>query len=293
MRTSARRRPLLRLGTLAVALVLGAGAAFASVALRELKAVTIAKQAEQSTRSELLNADGPAATTTTPPPPPKPILPFNAKLTSDDIPVATGGVRSGGCSGALIAPQWIASAGHCFHDGNNVRVSGAPAYTTVVTIGKLKTGDPGGQTAEVVDVRQSPVNDLAVAKLSVPVVDVVPLALPTAAPVLGQRLQFIGWGSLSATVVTPTDHLKRGEFAVSSIATSELEAQPVAPRTVENSPCPQDSGAPFFVSEDDYTGVLVAVESTGPECPQPGNEVISRVDVVADWIREQTGNTAR
>jgi secreted trypsin-like serine protease len=283
---------------LAVALVLGAGAAFASVGLRELKAVTIAKQAEQSTRNVLLNADGAGprtttTTTTTPPPPPKPILPFNAKLTSDDIPVAGGGVRSGGCSGALIAPQWIVSAGHCFHDVNDVRVGGAPLYTTVVTVGKLNTADKGGQTAEVVDIRQSPVNDLALAKLSVPVVGIVPLALPAAAPVIGQRLQFAGWGSLSAAVITPTDHLKRGEFTVSSIAASELEAQPVAPRTVENSPCPQDSGAPFFVSEDNYTGVLVAVESTGPECPQPGNEVISRVDVVADWIRGQTGIAPR
>ncbi|MCS7481964.1 trypsin-like serine protease [Umezawaea endophytica] len=282
---------------MAVALVLGAGAAFASVALRELKAATLANQAEQSTRNVLLNADGSGSgtttTTTTKPPPPKPILPFNAKLTSNDIPVATGGVRSGGCSGSLIAPQWIVSAGHCFHDGNNVPISGKPPYTTVVTIGKLNVADEGGQTAEVVDVRQSPVNDLALAKLSVPVVDVVPLALPAAAPPIGQKLQFAGWGSLSATVMTPTDRLKRGEFTVSAIDAINLEAQPVAPRTVQNSPCPQDSGAPFFITEDNYTGVLVAVESTGPDCPQPGNEVIARVDVIVDWIRQQTGNTAR
>lgn len=274
--------------------MLGAGAAFAAVALPELKATTLAEQARRPDRSVLLNADGAgpattAVTTTTPPPPPKPILPFNAKLSSDDIPEATGGVRSGGCSGALIAPQWIVTAGHCFHDVNDVRVGGKPLYTTVVTIGKLTTGERGGQTAEVVDIRQSPLNDLAVAKLSVPVVDVVPLALPSAPPVIGQRVQFAGWGSLSATVITPTDHLKRGEFTVSAIAANELQAQPVAPRTVENSPCPQDSGAPFFTTEDDRTGVLVAVESTGPACPQPGAEIISRVDVVADWIRDQTG----
>jgi hypothetical protein len=29
------------------------------------------------------------------------------------------------------------------------------------------------------------------------------------------------------------------------------------------------------------------VESTGPDCPHAGEETTSRVDVVADWIREQ------
>jgi len=125
------------------------------------------------------------------------------------------------------------------------------------------------------------------------VTDIVPLKLADSRPAVGQQLQFAGWGSTSATVIAPSDHLKRGRFAVSVIAPTTLEAQPLVPRTVENSPCPQDSGAPFFISDDDHTGVLVAIVSTGPACPQPGSEIVSRVDVVADWIREQTGNTAR
>ncbi|PRY41766.1 S1 family peptidase [Umezawaea tangerina] len=300
MSSRSRRRPLLRIGTLAFAVVLGAGAASAAIVVRELKAVTLARQSASPTPDAVQNASGggrqtpTTTTTTTPPPPPvSSLLPFNAKLASQDIPDPAGGVRSGGCSGSLVAPQWVITAGHCFHDINDVRVGGVPPYTMTVTIGKLKDSDPGGRTAQVVDVRQSPVNDLAVVKLSAPVLDVVPLTLADEAPAIGQQLQFAGWGSTSATVIAASDHLKRGMFSISAIGPSTFEALPVVPRTVENSPCPEDSGAPFFISPDDKTGQLVAIVSTGPACPQPGAEIIARVDVQADWIREQTGGTAR
>ncbi|WP_290063235.1 S1 family peptidase, partial [Amycolatopsis solani] len=224
-----------------------------------------------------------------PRPAPNPTLPFNAKLTSADIPVAGGGVRDGACSGALVAPQWVVTAGHCFHDLADTRIGGRPPYTMKVTVGRLKDTDPGGHTAEVVDVKQSPVNDLALAKLDLAINDIVPVALNEKRPVVGQELQFAGWGSHSATVLGPSDHLKRGRFTVSRIGQSTLEALPVGTRTVDNGPCPEDSGGPFFVSGDDRTGTLVAIVNTGPPCPQPGAETIARVDVVADWIRDQTG----
>jgi secreted trypsin-like serine protease len=270
----------------AVAVVVGAGVASATVVIGEMRAVAQQPPAEVKppTHGMLMTPEVQAT-----PPPPPPILQFNAKLTSQDIPEKGGRVRSGACSGALIAPEWVLTAGHCFHNLNDVRIGGKPPYTMTVTVGKLKDTDPGGHTAEVIDVKQSPRNDLAVVKLSAPVTDIVPLTLADAKPTVGQALQFAGWGSLSATVVAPSDHLKRGQFTVAKIAQTTLEASPVATRTVENSPCPQDSGAPFFVSPDDRTGVLVAIVNTGPSCPQAGREIIARVDVVADWIREQTG----
>jgi V8-like Glu-specific endopeptidase len=256
---------------------MGAAVAFAAVAV------------DGMTHSAAAGDQVTTVTSTTPSrPDPGPALPFNAKITSQDIPVKGGGVRSGGCSGSLVAPEWIITAGHCFHDVDDVRISGKPSNTITVTVGRLKDSDPGGHSAVVIDVRQSPVNDIALARLSTAVPDIVPLELADTPPTVGQHLRFAGWGSLSSAVVAPSDHLKQGRFAVLTVDETTLEADSTVPRTVENSPCPIDSGAPYFVSDDDRTGTLVAVESSGPPCPQPGRETISRVDVVADWIRRQT-----
>lgn len=275
-----------RLGTIAVAAVLGAGAACAYTV------TTQSHSAQQPPAHDTVltagSAERPRVTTaTTTTPRPSPILPFNAKLTSHDIPTPGGGIRNGACSGSLIAPEWVVTAGHCFHDVHSTRVSGAPPYHMTVTVGKLKDSDPGGESAQVVDVRQSPVNDLAVVRLDTPITDITPIALADKPPTVGQPLQFAGWGSLSPTVVAPSDHLKRGRFTVARVSGTTLDAAPTVPRTVENSPCKDDSGGPFFVSADDKTGTLVAIVDDGPACPQPGLEVIARVDVVAAWIHQQ------
>jgi hypothetical protein len=276
----------------AVAVLVGAGIAFANAAIGAPAgpALAAALGGHSLPDTTALGRDPAPAPPTSTKPAPNPILPFNAKLTSDDIPVEGGGVRDGACSGSLVAPQWVVTAGHCFHNLKDARIGGRPPYTMTVTIGRLKDSDPGGHTAVVVDVRQSPVNDLAVAKLSAPVDDITPAELATKRPSVGEELQFAGWGSHSATVLGPSDHLKRGRFRVSGIASSTLEALPIGTRTVDNGPCPEDSGGPFFVSDDnDRTARLIAIVNTGPPCPQPGAETIARVDVVADWIREQTG----
>jgi len=285
----------------AVAVVLGAGVAFAYTAVGGLGTSAQAQAPAPTptpsapaprnrTEDGNVQQSSPAPATTSTRPVVSTTLPFNAKLTSSDIPVEGGGVRDGACSGSLVAPEWVVTAGHCFHDIHDVRIGGKPQYHMKVVIGKLKDSDPGGYTAEVVDVRQSPLNDLAVVKLSTAVNDIVPLTLATKKPALGQKLQFAGWGSLSATVLAPSDHLKRGQFTVAKIEPTVLEAEPVVARTVENSPCPEDSGAPYYVSSDNRTGTLVAIVNGGPSCPQAGREIIARVDVVSDWIREQTGS---
>jgi len=284
-----------QLWVLLSALLVGAGTAGVFVITRPGQPVA---QADQTPKTQnALPAPQPSTlsspSTTPAPPPVSDVLPFNAKLTSTNIPTPEGGVRGGGCSGSLVAPQWVITAGHCFHDVHDARVSGEPPYTMNVTVGRLKDSDAGGRTAKIVEVRQSPTNDLAVVKLDKAIEDVQPLALATKKPTVGQKLHFAGWGSLSPTVIVQSDHLKRGDFTVAKVTQTTLEMSPVVTRTVENSPCKDDSGAPFYTSDDNKTGVLVAIVNTGPTCPQPGREIVARVDAVVDWINQQMGVNRR
>ncbi|MGW4486288.1 trypsin-like serine protease [Amycolatopsis sp. NPDC004368] len=288
-----------RHGALALAIVAGAGLAGGYVTVQKGAPASAAGHADTAdvahTRAGASGSGAspadepepaPASSGTAPALPPS-VMPFNAKLTSKDIPVEGGGVRGGGCSGSLIAPDWIITAGHCFHDLAGTRVGGTPKYHMAVAVGKVNDGDPRGHVVQAVDVRQSPVNDLALVKLSEPITDISPLRLPTGPPKIGEKVDFVGWGSLSPTVVKPADHMKSGHFEVHEIRRTELDMGPLQARTVENSPCHDDSGSPFFVPEGDQEGELVAVEDNGPDCPQPGFETTARVDTILDWIHEQ------
>jgi len=73
---------------------------------------------------------------------------------------------------------------------------------------KAQDSDQGGESAQVMDVRQSPVNDLAVVRLD----RRSPTSRRSRWPTSRRHrlpLQFAGWGSLSAAGGAPSDHLKR------------------------------------------------------------------------------------
>ncbi|KDO08597.1 hypothetical protein DV26_22015, partial [Amycolatopsis mediterranei] len=111
---------------MAVAVLTGAGLAFAHAVTGVTVAgpILAAAAGGHSLPDTAAAAPAPVPVTTSARPAPNPTLPFNAKLTSDDIPVPGGGVRNGACSGALVAPQWIVTAGHCFHDLKDARIGG-------------------------------------------------------------------------------------------------------------------------------------------------------------------------
>jgi secreted trypsin-like serine protease len=208
---------------------------------------------------------------------------FSVKLTMTGIPTADGGRRNSACSGALIAPHWVVTAGHCFRDANGVRVDRPVADLTTATVGRADLGGTNGQVATVVAVHQSPTNDLSLAKLDQPIRGIRPVALRQKAPKVGSIVRLTGYGSTTGTNPTPSTVLRTGQFTVTGVNDSTISVRGRAP-ALDTSACPFDSGAPYFVERRFGPPELVAVESTGPRCPHAADETTARVDNIRAWI---------
>lgn len=208
---------------------------------------------------------------------------FAVKLTMTDIPRLDGSRYNSACSAALIAPSWIITAGHCFHDVHRSPVSGPVPYATTATIGQTDDRDPGGHVVAVVEDFQSPSNDIALARLASPVFDVAPVELGIAVPRVREILRIAGWGSRTSANPTLATHLQTGQVKISSVTDTTVGVVGYAPQP-KTSACRYDSGAPYFLEPPSGAPVLVSVESGGPNCPHSMLETTSRVDSVLPWI---------
>ncbi|GAB3139459.1 trypsin-like serine protease [Amycolatopsis stemonae] len=208
---------------------------------------------------------------------------FVAKLSMTKIPRPDGSTYSSYCTGALIAPGWLLTTGHCFHDANRTRVSGKTPYPTTATLGLVDEATESGVARKITEVVQAKGSDVALAKLDTPVTTVTPLKVNRTIPKVGTQLTMAGWGSLTGTDPKPATRMQQGTVAVAKVDPTTLGVRGAAPE-ITTSACTYDSGAPYFTGTE-----LVAVEATGPGCPHAGIETTSRADVLADWI---TGTTA-
>jgi secreted trypsin-like serine protease len=210
---------------------------------------------------------------------------FSAKLTMTGIPRPDGTLADSACSAALVAPQWIITAGHCFHDVNGNRVSGPTPYATTATVGRTDLSTTGGHVVDVVEVQQAPRGDVALGRLASPITDITPLPLASAAPKTGAILRLTGWGATTSVNPVPVTHLMTGQVKVQRVTGSAVLVVGFAPAP-DTSACVWDSGAPYFSESANGNVALVSIESDGPPCPHSQQETTSRVDRIADWIHQ-------
>ncbi|NMO51004.1 trypsin-like serine protease [Actinoplanes sp. TBRC 11911] len=210
---------------------------------------------------------------------------FSVRLTMTGIATEDGGTRDSWCTGALIASRWVITAGHCFRDNDDRRVSHTVAKRTIATIGRPDLKSQGGHDVAIVGVHQSPTADVALAELETPVTDIPPLRIGTTAPTVGEIVRLTGYGLVADAGTKGPTRLQTGQFAVTMVSDSLIGVAGHSPRK-DTSACLHDSGGPYFHEEPDGQLALVAVVSTGPSCPHEGDDFSARTDNLHDWIND-------
>ena len=96
-------------------------------------------------------------------------------------------------------------------------------------------------------------------------------------------VRLTGWGLTATGGPAPADRLQTGQFTVGRVGDTLIETSGREPRA-DTSPCPHDSGGPYFRERTGSPPVLVAVVSGGPRCPHRGPDISARTDNLGDWI---------
>lgn len=184
-----------------------------------------------------------------------------------------GGTPKSLCSGSLIAPTVVLTAGHCVHGFNSWTVTApfAGGQTSVTTSATTYDWNSG---AENVDPNT---HDVALVLLDTPINIAAYPTVATAGIADGTKIVNVGRinnGQLSNTALYMSKPL-----AVSSASSVGYPFDYKANEIIEHG----DSGGPVFLPG---THKLVAVNSGGGG----GTEILARVDLLHDWIAQQVAS---
>jgi trypsin len=207
------------------------------------------------------------------------------------------------CTGTLISPSLVLTAGHC---AENMQ-TGAPFSPSGyrVVIGAVEPLTPGLPVSTVLGVivyprlnRKADSGDAALLVLSAPTT-APPVALASASFVKnlagGAPATIVGWGRTSFEQSTLTEHLQSGATAVQGGKWCKHNAPPFFPRKeictisppdYSTGLCEGDSGGPLLVSGPSGEPVDVGVaDHVYDRCSTQRPSVFSSVGAISSWLQ--------
>ncbi len=220
------------------------------------------------------------------------LVPASADALAGGQPVADGADRFAvkittsdtACSGALIAPQWIVTAAACF-PGATAQPA-APARPTTVFAGRPDLRAADGQVVRVSTVVARTDRDLALAKLTHPVLGVTPLRVGSREPA-AESVRIVGFGRTAT------------EWVPNRLTTASFTLGATTPTTVAvtnpagQDPCLGDAGGPLLRPDGsgdlELAGVLSRSWQHGCLAVTETRQgaVAARADDLAGWIADQ------
>jgi secreted trypsin-like serine protease len=212
------------------------------------------------------------------------------------------------CTGTVVAPRVVLTAGHCVDDVDLGNITPARGYS--VTTGSADARGTGGQRFDVRSVHTFPGFDPGTLRGDAAILV---LAEPTTAPPValagvgdaslyggGAAVRVAGWGltqprsqasprKLHATsmAVGARGLCKRGTRTYDPTFSPALQMCALDQPDRDSGGCFGDSGGPLVAQHADGSPVEVGIVSTGgPGCSTRLPNVFTRVDSVSSWVAE-------
>lgn len=208
----------------------------------------------------------------------------------------------GQCSGTVVAPNLVLTAGHCAEDMQTGVVNEASGYQVVT--GNVDWDAPTAETqvsgvTRVIPCpcfdRRTDVGDVALLELSTPTS--APAVTFASSPRGGTKALLAGWGKTHYNQEAPVEQLQWAPTAVQPAERCEREAPPFSPASqicVVDTParqtgaCHGDSGGPLLMAAPPAVGGMVQIGVTDHgygECATTSPSVFTRVDAISAWVR--------
>jgi len=212
------------------------------------------------------------------------------------------GDEVGQCSGTVLAPNLILTAGHCAEDMQTGVVNEASGYRVLTGNVDWAAPESEKQVSDVIRVipcpchdRHTAVGDVALLQLSTPTT--APAITLASSPPGGTRALLAGWGKTYSQQDTPVQRLQWAQTVVQRPEVCEREAPPFSPASEvcaieepdrQTGACNGDSGGPLLVAEPSAVGGMVQIGVASHvynECATTSPSVFTRVDAISAWVR--------